>query len=192
MGNLKKHRDEMEARESSLISSQQSCGCMTHYSMSSQSCCFCLSAVNHLPVSQCRSLNSNEGRRCHCKLLAVSPPEGTCSAYLSAPEEPSVNVLRSDSCAWQRLHQQHAFSLGDGQMQVSSWGSPLPWLCYCSGADWKREDWPDPSASLQGASLSKVQAGPLGQGLELAPVDIPAPALQALLAASALLALAWP
>lgn len=147
---------------------------MTCYSMSSQSC-FCLSAINHLPVSHCRSLNSNEGRRCHCKLLAVSPPEGACSAYLSAPEELSVNVLQSDSWAWQQLHQQRAaFFLGDGQTQVSSWGSLLPWLCYCSCGDWKRENWLDPSASLRSARLSKVQAGSLGQGLELAPADIPA------------------
>ena len=163
--------------------------------MSSQSCCFCLSAINHLPVSQCGSLNSNKGRHCHCKLLAVSPPEGACSAYLSAPEEPSVNVLQSDSCAWQQLHQQCVSFLGDSQRQVSSWGSPLPWLCYCSSADWKREDWPDPSTSLPGARLSKVRAGSLGQRPELAPADIPAPALQAPPAARALLALlvlAWP
>lgn len=75
---------------------------------------------------------------------------------------------------------------------MSSRGSPLPWLCYCYSADWKREDWLDPSASLPGARLSKVQAGSLGQGLELAPADIPAPVLPALPAASALLVLAWP
>lgn len=156
MGNLKKHRNEMEILASSLISSQESCGYVTCYSMSSQSCCFCLSAINHLPVSQCRSLNSNEGRHCHCKLLAVSPPEGACGAYLSAPGELSMNVLQSDSCAWQQLQQQHAFFLGDGQTQVSSWGSPR--LCYCSSADWKREDWP-----YLGASLIKGQQARWGR-----------------------------
>lgn len=110
------------------------------------------------------------------KLLAVSPPTGTGSAYLPAPETPvgmcsTVIAGLGNSCL-----SNMTFFLWIGQMQVSSQDSSFPWLCSYNSADCKGRTGPlssSPSEGLAGAGHRALVAAILAPALQTLPCPQP-------------------